>query len=278
MNKDKLKGFGMGLLTAVLILGLGGAAVAARNIAVDDGIAVTLNGVPFTPRDANGQNVPLFAYNGTTYAPIRAFSEAAGLMVDYDAAKGVARIETPDYAAQSDPAYATYIGVDKARSLALSDAGVSAADARFLKSCLDWEDGRAIYEVEFCSPHCEHDYELDALTGAILKKELELPDFDWSCHDDYRIDHGFGYHHSAGHGRHHGSATTGAVSATLISQEQAIAIAAERLDSQTYTVKECELDFDDGCWVYEMELRVGRTEYECEVDAVTGTILKWKMD
>ena len=137
MNKERIKGFGAGLLTAALILGLGGAAVAARNITVDDGVAVTINGVPFTPKDANGQTVTLFAYNGTTYAPVRAFSEAAGLLVDYDADKGVARIETPDYAAQADPAYSTYIGVDKARELALSDAGVTLADARILKSCLD---------------------------------------------------------------------------------------------------------------------------------------------
>lgn len=210
MNRDHIKGFGAGLLTAALILGLGGAAVAARNIAVDDGAAVTINGVPFTPKDANGQSVTLFAYNGTTYAPIRAFSEAAGLLVDYDAEKGVARIETPDYAAQSDPAYSTYIGVDKARELALADAGVAIGDARILKSCLDWDDDKAIYDVEFCSLRTEYDYEVDAATGAILKKELDLPDFDWSCHDDYRIGCGWRYndsdwHHNENHwsGGHH---------------------------------------------------------------------------
>lgn len=216
MNKDRIKGFGAGLLTAALILGLGGAAVAARNISVDDGITVTINGVPFTPKDANGQSVTLFAYNGTTYAPVRAFSEAAGLLVDYDADKGVARIETPDYAAQADPAYASYIGVDKARELALADAGVALADARILKSCLDWDDGKAIYEVEFCSLRTEYDYEIDAATGAILKKELDLPDFDWACHDDYRIGYGRGWHHAGwdgddwadwqpGRGHHHGA-------------------------------------------------------------------------
>lgn len=216
MNKDRVKGFGAGLLTAALILGLGGAAMAARNISVDDGIAVTVNGVPFTPKDANGQSVALFAYNGTTYAPVRAFSEAAGLLVDYDAEKGIARIETPDYAAQDDPAYSTYIGVDKARQLALADAGVALADARILKSCLDWDDGKAIYEVEFCSLRTEYDYEVDAATGAILKKELDLPDFDWSCHDNYRIGYGRGRHHAGwdeddwedhphGWGQHHGA-------------------------------------------------------------------------
>lgn len=282
MNRDHIKGFGFGLLTAALILGLGGAAAAARSISVDDGIAVTINGVPFTPKDANGQSVSLFAYNGTTYAPVRAFSQAAGLLVDYDAEKGVARIETPDYAAQADPAYSTYIGVDRARELALGDAGVAPGDARILKSCLDWEDGRAVYDVEFCSLRTEYDYELDAATGAILKKELDLPDFDWSCHDDYRIGYGQGWHHSEGghHGRPGWAGQSGAGTnpAGLITQAKAIGIAVERSGVTAYTVDKCELDYDDGLWVYEIELRSGRVEYECKVDAATGTVLKWEQD
>ncbi len=169
MNKERVKGFGAGLLTAALVLTLGGAAVAARNIQVEDGIAVTINGVPFTPRDATGKEVPLFADNGTTYAPVRAFSEAAGLIVDYDADARAARIETPDYAAQDDPDAGRYIGADKARQLALAHAKVNANAARFLKANLDWEDGRAVYEVEFCSAGTEYDYELDALTGEFLE-------------------------------------------------------------------------------------------------------------
>ena len=278
MNKDRVKGFGAGLLTTALILGLGGAASASRNISVDDGISVTINGVPFTPKDANGQAVSLFAYNGTTYAPIRSFSQAAGLLVDYDAANGIARVETPDYAAQLDPAYSSYIGVEKARDLALADAGVAAADARILKSCLDWKDGRAVYEVKFCSPTCEHDYELDAVTGAILKKELELADFDWTHHDDYHIDHGYStqHHTSQHHGQTGWTGTSAAVPSDLIGQDKAVGIAAAAMGVTSYTVAKCELDFDDGLWVYEIELRAGWTEYECDVNAVTGAVLKWE--
>lgn len=266
-NHDRLHGFLAGLVTATLVLGLGGAAVAvSRSIQVEDGIAVTVNGVPFTPKDVNGQTVPLFAYEGTTYAPVRAFSRAAGLLVDYDAEKGVARIETPDYAAQDDPAQASYIGADKAKELALADAGVAAADARILKSCLDWDDGKAVYEVEFCALRTEYDYELDAVTGAVLKKELDLPDFDWSGHDDYRI--GQGGHHSE----------SAAAPEGLITRDKAIEIAVERLGSSVYGLEKCELDNDDGRWIYEIELRLRLSEYECEIDAVTGAILKWEMD
>ena len=44
------------------------------------------------------------------------------------------------------------------------------------------------------------------------------------------------------------------------------------------TVVKCELDRDDGRWVYELELRNGRTEYECDINAVTGVILDWEVD
>ncbi len=277
-NKDRWQGFAAGVLVSVLALGLGGAALAAgRTIEVQDGIAVTINGVPFTPRDANGREVPLFAYNGTTYAPVRAFSKAAGLSVDYDSETRTARIETADYTAQSDPNAGSYIGVEKARELALAHAGVKAENARVLKASLDWEDGRAVYEVEFCSARTEYDYEVDALTGDILSWDNDCEDFDWSCHDDYRIDRGLhlGWqngHHAENHGHHGGrNVPTG-----LITAESAKAKALEKLPGAAVT--KCELDEDDGVWKYELELTLDGVEYDCDVNASTGEILKWEKD
>ena len=68
--------------------------------------------------------------------------------------------------------------------------------------------------------------------------------------------------------------TTSSASITL---EQAKAIAKAKAPS-TATVVKCELDEDDGRWVYELELRDGRTEYECDINAVTGVILDWEVD
>jgi len=281
MNRDRWQGFTAGVLVSVLALGLGGAALAAgRTIEVEDGIAVTINGVPFTPRDVNGQEVPLFSYNGTTYAPVRAFSRAAGLSVDYDSAKRTARVETPDYAAQSDPDADKYIGVERAKELALAHAGVKAQNARFLKTGLDWEDGRAVYEVEFCSQRTEYDYEVDALTGDILEWDNDCEDFDWSCHDDYHIDRGLhlGWqngHHPEDHG-HRG--WSGAAPSGLLTNRQAQAKALEKLPGGT--VVKCELDYDDdnARWEYELELKLNGVEYECEINAATGEILKWEKD
>ena len=72
------KGFGSGLVLTVLIAALCVTATATskRSIQVEDGIGITLNGARFTPRDAAGKQVPVFLYNGTTYVPVRAISEA----------------------------------------------------------------------------------------------------------------------------------------------------------------------------------------------------------
>ena len=254
-KKGFFSGFGAGILTTALVLGLGVSAFAAsRTISVDDNIRVTINGAVFSPKDANGKDVALFSYNGTTYAPVRAICEAAGLEVEYDSATYTAVLTTADRVAASDPNSGSYIGVDKAKEIALADAGVNAADAVFLKARLDRDDGRMEYEVEFYSGSKEYDYDIDALTGEIRSRDWELDDFD--LYDDDR--------------------TQVSVN-NVITAEQAKAIAKAKAPS-TATVVKCELDEDDGRWVYELELRDGRTEYECDINAVTGVILDWEVD
>ncbi len=76
----------------------------------------------------------------------------------------------------TEPAQPTYIGEASAQEIALSHAGLTAADARRMKAEFDWEDGRAVYEVEFRSGAYEFEYEIDAATGKILDFEKEIDD------------------------------------------------------------------------------------------------------
>ena len=39
-----------------------------------------------------------------------------------------------------------------------------------------------------------------------------------------------------------------------------------------------EKDRDDGLWIFEVEFRQGRLEYEYEIHAQTGKILSWEKD
>lgn len=81
------------------------------------------------------------------------------LSVDYDA-----EYYTPPSSGSTD----SHIGLEKAKSLALSRAGLTASQVTFKKASLDWDDGRAVYEIEFISGNLEHEFEIDALTGSVL--------------------------------------------------------------------------------------------------------------
>ena len=258
MKRGFGKGFVSGVLVVSLAVGLGITAMAAtRTIQVEDDIQVTLNGARFLPKDANGNEVPLFSYNGTTYAPVRAICEAAGLKVDYDSATYTAVLTTQDQYIASTPGASDYITVDEAKSAALSHAGVKAGDAIFVKAGLDWEDGRVCYDMEFYAGSTEYDYDIDATTGAILSF-----DQDW---DDFSL----GGYQQAGAGN--------VTQSDLITADKAKEIALAKAPAGSTVVK-CELDRDDGRYVYEVEMRNGRMEYECDINAVTGVIIEWDAD
>ena len=100
-----------------ILFSLGFSAMAAgRTVTIDDGVKITIDGVPFQPKDGRGNSVELFTYNGTTYAPVRAICEAAGLKVDFDSANYTAVLTTPDRYIASTPSASNYISVDKAKA------------------------------------------------------------------------------------------------------------------------------------------------------------------
>lgn len=258
MKRGFGKGFFSGILAASLVAGLGVTAMAAsRTITVDDNIRVTLNGATFSPKDANGNDVPLFSYNGTTYAPVRAICEAAGLKVDFDSASYTAVLTTQEQYIDSTPSASNYITAERAKEIALNHAGVNASDAIFVKAGLDWDDGRVEYEVEFYVGNTEYDYDIDAATGAIRSYDHEWDDFSLS-------------RPSSGGG-------SAAAQDGLISEREAREIALAQAPSGA-TVVRCELDRDDGRYIYEIEMRAGRVEYDCEINAVTGVIVDWDVD
>mgnify|MGYP002563062313 CR=1 FL=1 len=265
------KGFGSGLILTVLIAALcvTATATAKRSITVEDGIGITLNGAKFTPRDADGKQVSVFLYNGTTYVPVRAISEAMGLDVSFNSSTRTVVLTTADRSASqqggASASTSDYIGVERAKEIALADAGVKASDAVFLRANLDWDDGRMEYEVEFYSGNTEYDYDIDAVTGAILSSDRDLEDFQiWNS--------GTSTNRPA-----NVSSGSSASSGNYITAERAQQIALAECPSGS-TVYKCQFDWDDGRAEYEVEIRNGWTEYDFEIDAVTGTIFSRDID
>ena len=66
-----------------------------------------------------------------------------------------------------------YIRMSAAKSAALAHAKVSAAEARFTQARLDYEDGKAVYVLNFYTSAREYAYKIDAKTGAVLSRETK---------------------------------------------------------------------------------------------------------
>ena len=77
------------VLACVILSGTAFAAGSSRTAQITAsyvGISLVVDGVPVTPKDANGKVVEPFIYEGTTYLPVRAVGEALGKKVSWDGA------------------------------------------------------------------------------------------------------------------------------------------------------------------------------------------------
>lgn len=147
------------------------------------------------------------------------------------------------------------IGGEKAKQAALEHANVKDADAAQLKVALDRDDGTLHYDVEFVSGGYEYDYEIDAVTGAVLKHERER-DKD-------------------GNKQQSGTQDTSGGSLIGVSRAKEIALAHAGVSAGEAMEMKAELDREDGRQQYEVEFKAGGYEYDYEIDALTGAILAW---
>lgn len=253
---------GAALTLLVGVLSLPTLAASGSRIAQLDyaNMKVTLNGQAVDLRDAYGNEVEPFTINGTTYLPVASIGKALGLNVSWDnstktvilsTASGGQSTGTNSGATNTNTNTGSYIGEAKAKEIALSHAGVSASQATFVRSQFEYDDGRAVYDVDFWSGNKEYDYEIDAATGEILSYDFDAERYTPS--------------------------TSSGSSGTYISEAQTKQIVEQRAGT-TGTYREFKLERDDGRTVYEGELRSGQTEYDFTIDATTGTILEWEVD
>lgn len=61
-------------------------------------------------------------------------------------------------------------------------------------------------------------------------------------------------------------------------EAQKIAMDFAGLTADQVILTKCEKDREDGRWVYEIEFRVGRLEYEMDVDMFTGEVTDFDKD
>lgn len=161
------------------------------------------------------------------------------------------------------PAELKRITAEEAEAIALNHAGVSPEKVTRIRTEFDYDDGRGEYDIEFYADGWEYDYEIQAETGEILRREAEPPKVIPT----------------------EPAATEAAApdtkpAAERISETKArdIALAHAGLTADQVSRLRVEFDYDDGIPEYEVDFDFDGFEYDYEIHAETGKILSWDKD
>jgi len=141
------------------------------------------------------------------------------------------------------------ISADKAKKIALGDAKLAERDVTFVKVELELEDNRLVYDVEFYSGNVEYDYDIDAVSGAIVSADKDI--------ENYVIP----------------AQPSTEAKATEISVEKAKQIALSHAGVGSARFTKAKIDYENGVKVYEIEFKVGNMEYEYDINVVNGAIV-----
>lgn len=141
------------------------------------------------------------------------------------------------------------ISADKAKKIALGDAKLAEKDVTFVKVELELEDNRLVYDVEFYSGNVEYDYDIDAVSGAIVSADKDI--------ENYVIP----------------AQPSTEAKATEISVEKAKQIALSHAGVGSARFTKAKIDYENGVKVYEIEFKVGNMEYEYDINVVNGAIV-----
>lgn len=182
----------------------------------------------------------------------------------------------------------TDIGESAAKEIAFTDAGISAEQVQYLWSKMDYDDGKAVYDVEFVVNGVEYDYEIDAVSGTILSVDQEA--------DNYRAANQTAGTQAASQtsGNAAPQKTTAQSNSTAQTANQGstvqqnnyigeqaaqdAALAHAGVSAQNVSFVRTKLDWDNGRWQYEVEFYDQGTEYDYSIDAVTGEVLGYDYD
>jgi len=153
----------------------------------------------------------------------------------------------------------------QAEDIALQNAGLTREVVTFSRTEKDIERSGTEWEIEFRHGDWEYDYTIHAETGKILEWDKEYdpkkpapvaPPVTEPPVTKPPV-------------------TEPAVKELTAADAKAIALAHAGLTESQVTRLKAEKDRDDGIWVYEIEFRSGRMEYEYEIHAENGKILDW---
>lgn len=143
------------------------------------------------------------------------------------------------------------ISAEDAKGYALTHAGLTSDQVTFVKSNLEYDKGRQVYEVEFYTQdQVEYDYEIDASTGEVISYDYEVE----GC-------------------------LSGDSSGSAITEEQAKELALTQVPgASTEDIREFKTDYEDGRIEYEGKIIYDDMKYEFEIDGYSGAIRSWEAE
>ena len=173
--------------------------------------------------------------------------------LSFDALAALSVEELKDLVETGAPAMP--IGKDKAKAIAAAEfANATAVKAVYTEVDAELDDYPACYEVEFkTAGGGEFDYKIDAYTGAVLESKREAANGAKTVTQPVQ------------------PAQTGDIGYT---KAKSIALAHAGVSESAAYDMEVEPDDEDGVPVYEVSFKSGGMEYDYDIHAVTGEILK----
>ena len=159
-----------------------------------------------------------------------------------------------------------YIGLERAKAIALGDAELSAASVTFTEVKPDFDDSVLNYDLDFYTATHEYDYEINAQTGAIMDKSVEVNE------------HAVRETKPAATAAATAVATEAARGFIGVDRAKSIALGHAGVSASSVSFSKAKLDDDDGRGVYEIEFYVGNTEYDYKIDAYSGGIIVYDID
>ena len=179
---------------------------------------------------------------------------------------GCAASENTEQSGATQPAQSKLLTEKEAQNIALEHADLTAEQVTLLRTHYDEDDGVPEYEVEFRQGDYEFDYTIHAETGKVLQWDRELEQSPTQAPTEPPTEVAT-----------EPPATEAPKKAQpKLSREEARDIALDHAGFNQSQVKalEIEYDFDDGVPEYSVEFYADGWEYDYEIHAETGMILK----
>ena len=166
------------------------------------------------------------------------------------------------------------IGANEAENIALAKVGLTRENIRFERTEIDHERGKLVWEVEFEYENKEYSFEIDALTGKILREEIE-PERRPTTNTTVPPVTNPPATEPPATQPPASEPTPEKPVVTEITRKEAINIALSEAGLTREQVRDLEVekDYERGTLVYEVEFEHGRNEYNYEIRVSDGKVL-----